>query len=110
MILSLELALALELSICNVTSFEKEVMQILVQIGRELGEIEELSMRNKGGRCTVVGAKSDSIGSGRSNTLPLPLASRSLQNCKLPTVLTTVEQIPPSFFKLPFENEPHKRP
>ena len=32
-------------------------------------------MRNKGGRCTVVGAKSDSIGSGRSNTLPLPLAS-----------------------------------
>ena len=67
-------------------------------------------MRNKGGRCTVVGAKSDSIGSGRSNTLPLPLASRSLQNCKLPTVLTTVEQIPPSFFKLPFENEPHKRP
>ena len=67
-------------------------------------------MRNKGGRCTVVGAKSDSIGSGRSNTLPLPLASRSLQNCKLPTVLTTVEQIPPSFLKLPFENEPHKRP
>ena len=35
MILSLELALALELSIYNVTSFEKEVMQILVQIGRE---------------------------------------------------------------------------
>ena len=33
MLLSLELALALELSICNVTSFEKEVMQILVQIG-----------------------------------------------------------------------------